>query len=245
VARERIVGVLRLASWNVLAPSYAHQSRYAGVSPDDLAAAARVPRVRARILGLLADRDVVALQEADADLVAWLRAEAGASVAHAPRPSSSDGVLLASTTHELAGSTGVTSDGRRTWASAAVGDVLLVSVHLDPEIPQRRLHGLAQARELVAWCDAQPAAAIAVLGDINGAWAGRTGEVLRRAGFETAPCGATAATNGRTRELDVIAVRGCAALAVSPTGLPPVGTALWLPGADVPSDHAPLLATVG
>ena len=237
--------MLRVASWNVLAPSYAHQSRYAGVLPDDLAAAARVPRVRARVRALLADADVVALQEVDADLVTWLREDVAASVVHAPRPTSSDGVLLASTAHDLSGATGGTSDGRRTWASATVGEVLVVCVHLDPEIPQRQLHGVAQARELVAWCDETSAATVVVLGDINGSWDSRTGEVLRRAGFETSPTGATAATNGKTRELDVVAVRGCSALAVSPTGLPPSGSPLWLPSADVPSDHAPLLATVG
>jgi endonuclease/exonuclease/phosphatase family metal-dependent hydrolase len=236
--------VLRLATWNVLAPSYAHQSRYAGVSPDDLAAAARVPRVRARVLELLAECDAVALQEADAELVAWLRDDAGASVAHAPRPSSSDGVLVASARHELAGPTGVSGDGRRTWAGARVGEMLVVSVHLDPEIPQRHLYGTTQARELLSWCDEQESSTVVLLGDINSAWDSGTGRVLARGGFETSPSGATAATNGRTRELDVVAVRGGAAVVVTPPGLPHPGSPLWLPDALVPSDHAPLLATV-
>jgi endonuclease/exonuclease/phosphatase family metal-dependent hydrolase len=241
---EQDRAVLRLATWNVLAPSYAHQSRYAGVAPDDLAAASRVPRVRARILGLLADCDAVALQEADDDLVTWLRGEAGASVAHAPRPASSDGVLVASTRHELSGPTGVSGDGRRTWAAALVGDVLVVSVHLDPEWAQRRLFGARQARELVAWCDEQAAATVVLAGDINAAWDSTTGRALSHAGFETVPCGSTAATHGTTRELDVVAVRGGSALVLTPPGLPRVGSPLWLPDAQVPSDHVPLLATV-
>jgi endonuclease/exonuclease/phosphatase family metal-dependent hydrolase len=236
--------VLRLATWNVLAPSYAHQSRYAGVAPDDLAAAARMPRVRERILGLLEQCDAVALQEADAELVSWLRDETGASVAHAPRPTSSDGVLVASVQHELVGPTGGSGDGRRTWAGAQVGDVLVVSVHLDPEWPQRRLHGATQARELLAWCDEQGAGTVVVLGDINAAWDSPTGAVLARGGFETSPSGATAATHGTTRELDVVAVRGCAAIVVTSPGLPQPGSPLWLPDALIPSDHAPLLATV-
>lgn len=236
--------MLRLATWNVLAPSYAHQSRYAGVSPDDLAAAARVPRVRARILELLAECDAVALQEVDADLVSWLHEDAGASVAHAPRPSSSDGVLLASTRHELAGPTGVSGDGRRTWVGAHVDGTLVVSLHLDPELPERRLHGTTQARDLVTWCDEQGAGTVVLLGDINAAWDSGTGRVLARAGFETSASGATAATNGRALELDVVAVRGCAALVVVSPGLPHPGSPLWLPDALVPSDHAPLVATV-
>jgi endonuclease/exonuclease/phosphatase family metal-dependent hydrolase len=200
--------------------------------------------MRARILALLAECDAVALQEVDADLVAWLRDDAGASVAHAPRPSSSDGVLVASTRHEVAGPNGASGDGRRTWAGAFVDGVLVVSVHLDPEIPQRQLHGTTQARELVAWCDEQDAGTVVVLGDINAAWDSQTGRVLARAGFESNPSGATAATNGRTRELDVVAVRGCAALVLTPPGLPHTGSPLWLPDALVPSDHAPLLATV-
>ncbi len=236
--------MLRLATWNVLAPSYAHQSRYAGVPPDDLVASTRVPRTRRRILALLEDADAVALQEADADLVSWLRDEAGASVVHAPRPSSSDGVLVASTRRSIAGGTGVSGDGRRTWAAATIDDMLVVSVHLDPEWPQRRLHGAAQARDLMAWCDGQDAPTVVVLGDINAAWDSPTGDVLRHAGFESAAAGATAATNGTTRELDVVAVRGCAAVVVTPPGLPVAGSPMWLPDAVIPSDHAPLVATV-
>jgi endonuclease/exonuclease/phosphatase family metal-dependent hydrolase len=237
--------MLRLATWNVLAPAYAHQSRYAGVSRDDLEAATRVPRVRARLLELLAATDAVAVQEADADLVTWLRDDAGASVVHAPRPTSSDGVLVASTSHVLGGPTGISDDGRRTWAAAVVDDVLLVSVHLDPEWPQRQLHGATQARDLVAWCDAREATTVVVLGDINAAWVSPTGDVLRRAGFEAPSPGATAATNGRTRQLDVVAARGCAAVAVAPSGLPAAGSPMWLPDALVASDHAPLLASIG
>jgi endonuclease/exonuclease/phosphatase family metal-dependent hydrolase len=235
---------MRLATWNVLAPSYAHQSRYVGVAPDDLAAATRVPRVRRRILALLEDSDAVALQEVDEDLVSWLRDVAGASVVHAPRPTSSDGVLVASTRHVLTGRTGLTTDGRRTWAATTLDDALVVSVHLDPEWTQRRLHGAAQARDLVAWCGEQAAPIVVLLGDINAGWDSPTGEVLRRAGFESAAVGATAATNGTTRALDVVAVRGDATAVVTPSGLPTVGTPMWLPDGRIPSDHAPLRAVV-
>ena len=54
----------------------------------------------------------------------------------------------------------------------------------------------------------------------NAAWDSGTGRVLARAGFETSASGATAATNGRALELDVVAVRGCAALVVVSPGLP-------------------------
>ena len=236
--------MLRLATGNVLAPAYALPHRYAGVAPDDLAPGTRTPRVHARLRDLLAECDVVAVQEADAELVSWLSEEAGASVVHAPRPSAPDGVLLASTSRELAGQTGMTGDGRRTWASATVDGVLVVSVHLDPEWPARRLAGARQARELARWLDEVAAPVVVVLGDINAAWTSRTGDVLRRAGFEASPAGSTAATHGRCRELDVVAVRGAASVVLTPAGLPPVGTAMWLPDARVPSDHAPLLAVV-
>ncbi len=236
--------MLRLATWNVLAPAYALPHRYAGVAADDLAPATRTPRVHARLRALLADCDVVAVQEADAELVGWLRDGVGASVVHAPRPSSPDGVLLASTVHELAGETVTTGDGRRTWASALVEGVLVVAVHLDPEWPAKHLAGARQAREVARWVDATAARTVVVLGDINAAWTSRTGDVLRRNGFEASSAGSTAATNGRCRELDVVAVRGVASVVLTPPGLPPVGTAMWLPDAEIPSDHAPLLATV-
>ncbi|MDA8434689.1 MAG: endonuclease/exonuclease/phosphatase family protein [Actinomycetales bacterium] len=236
--------MLRLATWNVLAPAYALPHRYAGVAPDDLAPETRTPRVHARLRELLAECDVVAVQEADADLVEWLRDVVRASVVHAPRTSSSDGVLLASTSRDLDGETGATSDGRRTWASARVGRVLVVSVHLDPEWPARHLAGVRQAQEVVRWVDRTAAATAVVLGDINAAWSSRTGDVLRRGGFEAVPAGSTAATNGRCRELDVVAVRGAASVVLTPAGLPPVGSGLWLPDAAIPSDHAPLRAEV-
>ena len=236
--------MLQLATWNVLAPAYALPHRYAGAALDDLVAEARVPRVHERLARLLADCDVVALQEADSALVAWLRDEAAASVVHAPRPSAVDGVVLASTRHTLAGTTRSTSDGRRTYAAATVDGTLLVTVHLDPEWPAKRLAGVAQARDVLAWLESVDVPRVVLLGDINAAWASRTGDVLRRAGFVTVPAGATAATNGKCRELDVVAVRGCSAIVLTPTGLPPAGSSLWLPTADLPSDHAPLLATV-
>ena len=236
--------MLRVATWNVLAPAYAHPHRYAGVASDDLAPGTRTPRVHDRLRELLADSDVVAVQEADAALVTWLREEVGASVVHAPRPAASDGVLLASTGVELVGDTGVTGDGRRTWAAAAVGDVLVVAVHLDPQWPAKHLAGAAQAREVGAWVDARSSGAVVVLGDLNAAWSSRTGDVLRHSGFEAISAGATAATNGRCRELDVVAARGCAVVALTPPDLPPVGSELWLPDADIPSDHAPLCAVV-
>ena len=162
---------------------------------------------------------------------------------HAPRPSSVDGVLLASERHTLDGLTGGSADQRRTWAAAELEGVLVVSVHLDREWPTKRLRGAVQAAQLVTWLeDETDARAVVVAGDINATWDGPTGRALAWGGFEAARVGATAATNGKCRELDVVATRGCAAV-VEPSGLPPVGSAYWLPDLDVPSDPAPLLAT--
>lgn len=236
--------MLTLATWNVLAPAYAVPSRYEGVPADHLEAQHRTPRVQARLDALLDGCDVVAVQEADHDLVGWLREEAGASVLYAPRPSSVDGVLLASRRHLVDGVTGGSADQRRTWAAAEVAGVLVVSVHLDPEWPAKRLRGAVQAAQLVTWLDEETdARAVVVAGDINASWDRQTGDALRWGGFEAERVGATAATNGKCRELDVIASRGCVA-SVQPTGLPPVGTPYLLPDLDVPSDHAPLLATI-
>lgn len=236
--------MLTLATWNVLAPAYALPTRYEGVPSDLLEAPHRTPRVHARLEALLDRCDVVAVQEADLDLVGWLREVAGASVLHAPRPSSVDGVLLASRRHRLDGLTGGSADQRRTWAAAEVSGVLVVSVHLDPEWPAKRLRGAVQAAQLVTWLDEEAdARAVVIAGDINASWDRQTGDALRWGRFDAQRVGATAATNGKCRELDVIATRGCVA-AVEPTGLPPVGTAYRLPDLDVPSDHAPLLATI-
>ena len=236
--------VLRLATWNVLAPAHAHPHRYAGVLPADLLAETRIPRVRSLLHELLDESDVVAVQEADDVLVAWLREEVGASVVHAPRESGRDGVLLASQSHALSGEAGASSDGRRTWASATLAGVLVVSLHLDPEWPEKRRAGAAQAAELLAWVEAREPSPVVLLGDLNAPWSGPTGDVLRCHGFEAAPCGATAATNGRTRELDVVASRGCASLVTVPTDLASVGSSVWLPDALHPSDHVPVRAVI-
>ncbi len=145
--------MITVATWNVLAPAYALPNRYPGVPTDHLATDPRSPRVRERLDDLLGRCDVVAVQEADRELVAWLVEQAGADVVHAPRPSSVDGVLLASRRHGLDGLTGGSADQRRTWAAADVDGVLVVSVHLDPEWPAKRLRGAVQAAQLVTWLD--------------------------------------------------------------------------------------------
>jgi len=231
---------VRVATWNVLAAAYALPQRYAGVPPDDLDAQFRMPRVEARIDSLLDSCDVVALQEVDGDLAAWLRDVA--SVVHAPRPSSIDGVVLASRRHELDGEAHATSDGRRSWATAQIDGVLLVSVHLDPEWPAKKLRGAVQAAQVVGSLE-DHVGPVVILGDINSAWDGANGRALQWGGFDAGRVGATAATNGKARELDVVAARGCTATP-QPTGLPDPGTPLWLPTADLPSDHAPLTATI-
>ena len=79
--------------------------------------------------------------------------------------------------------------------------------------------------------------------DINSTWDGGNGRALQWGRFTASRIGATAATAGKARELDVVAARGCTAVP-EPTGLPEPGTSLWLPTADLPSDHAPLRARV-
>lgn len=234
---------LEVATWNVLAPAYALPSRYDGVARTDLDPQYRMPRVESLLDRLLDECDVVALQEVDAGLAEWLTGVAGCSAVWAKRPSSVDGAVLASRHHLLLDAeAATTSDGRRTWATARVAGCLVVSVHLDPEWPQKRLRGAAQAAELVGSLE-DVVGPVVVLGDINSSWDRRTGQALAWGGFEASRVGATAATNGRTRELEVVCARGCT-LAARPTGLPEVGTPLWLPTSDLPSDHAPVRATV-
>lgn len=237
------MGRLDVATWNVLAPAYALPSRYDGVARTDLDAEYRTPRVESAVDALLDDVDVLALQEVDAGLAEWLTDVAECSVVWAKRPSSVDGAALASRRHVLLDAeASTTSDGRRTWASAQLGGCLVVSVHLDPEWPQKRLRGAAQAAELVGSLE-DVEGPVVVLGDINSTWDRRTGQALAWGGFAPSRIGATAATNGKTRELDVVCGRGCTVTA-EPTGLPAPGTPLWLPTSDLPSDHAPVRATV-
>lgn len=236
---------MRLATWNVLAQAYVLPSRYAGADPDILDAEVRGPLVRRRILGLLATHDVVGLQEVEPDLVAWLTELPGADVVATMRGNGKDGVALVSQIHRLHdAATAMTADRKRAWACATVDGVDVVTPHLDPEWPQRKLHGADQAHELVAWIDARTAGPVVVMGDLNARWSSETGRVLRDAGFVHAPLTATAATNGKVRTLDVVASRGIE-ITADPTSLPEDGTALWLPSYAEPSDHVPITATVG
>ena len=231
---------MRLVTWNVLAQAYVLPSRYAGCAPEDLAAESRGPLVRARIDALLEAHDVVGLQEVEPDLVAWL--EGQADVVATMRGNGKDGVALVSSRHRLVdGATALTSDRKRCWAAAVVDGVLVVTLHLDPDWPQRHLHGARQAAELVAWVDDRADGPVVLMGDLNARWHSGTGAVLRDAGFSHAPVRSTAATNGKVRTLDVIAARGVAVTA-EPTPLPEEETALWLPSYAEPSDPVPVTA---
>ncbi|HET7902810.1 MAG TPA: endonuclease/exonuclease/phosphatase family protein [Candidatus Nanopelagicales bacterium] len=231
---------MHLATWNVLAQVYVLPSRYAGCSPDDLAAPTRGARVRERIAALLEDNDVIGLQEIEPDVVDHLRGVPGAEVVATMRGNGKDGVALVSTKHALRDpATALTSDRKRCWAAAEVEGVTVVALHLDPDWSRRGLHGADQARELVAWIDERSSGPVVVMGDLNARWHSATGRVLRDAGFHHAPVTSTAATNGKVRTLDVAAARGIVVRA-EPTGLPEEGTPLWLPTHDEPSDHVPL-----
>lgn len=236
---------MRLATWNVLAQTYVLPSRYAGADPELLDADVRGPLVRRRILELLATHDVVGLQEVEPELVAWLTELPGADVVATMRGNGRDGVALVSQTRRLHdAATALTADRKRAWACATFDGVDVVTLHLDPDWPQRKLHGADQAGELVAWIDVRAQGPVVVMGDLNAPWHSATGRVLRDSGFVHAPVTATAATNGKVRTLDVVASRGIG-ITADLTSLPEDGTPMWLPSYAEPSDHVPVTASTG
>ena len=184
-AESRIVGVLRLASWNVLAPSYAHQSRYAGVSPDDLAAAARVPRVRARILGLLADsrrRGAAGGRRRPRVLAARRgRCERGARAATLVRATA---CCSPPRRHVLAGPTGVT-DGRAAHLGGGHGRRRRSSCRCTSTRRSRSAGCTASPRPASSspGATSRPAPIVVLLGDINGAWDSPHGRGAAPRGF--------------------------------------------------------------
>lgn len=84
-----------------------------------------------------------------------------------------------------------------------------------------------------------------VAGDINAPWDSDVGRVLGQHGFAPLATGsATAAIDGLTRELDVVAARGCSGTSSTWHALAPPGSPQLLPSAAIPSDHVPIVATI-
>lgn len=244
---------MRLLQWNVLHDDYIAADFFPLSPPALLRPGARTAAVVDTIVGL--EPDVICLVEADAvlrdalaaRLVGWdLRLarktgrDEGCLTGVAPRwrirserlvryadgaPASGHLAQLVEIEHATAATTVTVATTHVRWAD----------VH-DPD------HiGVRQVAELLDTLTSVPAVAIAA--DLNDLPGGPVRRLLDRAGYTTAhglePTSLFA--GDEPRALDVIAVRGLAARAV-PTGLvarPP------LPGAEVASDHLPLVAELG
>ena len=248
---------LRVASWNVLADAYIKADWFPHTGAQLLAPGARIDAVLA--LAVTLDADVLAFQEADPALVAAARERLdGYDVRWCPKGRGrADGCLtavrrpwtiMAEAQHLYEDSFGGPISGHvahvlelRSDAGVAVS---VANTHLRWAAPGTTgdTHvGVRQAWQLVGLLAGKATAVIAA--DTNDSPDGPVRAVLRAAGFHEAvglsPTSIVAGT--QVQALDVVAARGvrCTALPIGIRVQPP------LPGPACPSDHVPVLTTIG
>lgn len=247
---------LRILSWNVLADRYLDFESYVGL-PDRLRRPTeRWPAVAA--VAADADRDVVALQEAEPALVDQLRNELGSDwdVRWCPKGQGrTDGCLTAVHRRWM-----VVDESRIQYPdgsppSGHVAHLLTISrkdhrivvanTHLrwaPPNLDPPKHQGLVQARALVkALDDGQP---VVIVGDLNDEPDGPIRRHLADSGFrEVQGRAPTALIRAECKALDVIAVRAATGHAdEGPITVPSDGAEI--PSTACPSDHVPVLATL-
>lgn len=245
------MGVLRVATWNVLAEQYLHADRYPhlAVLPD---ADLRRRAVR-RIVGELAGAvDLIALQEVEEPLADALRSDlAGHDIRWSPLGAGrTDGLLLAvpQTLGASFAADGETTDpsARRVALVARLpidGALLTVAcVHLNWSPVDSPAHrGIRQAKAIVGVLAGVQRALI--LGDLNDFRGGPVLAAIADGGFEVvSPETATAVINRRGPVIiDHLAVRGASVRDVRTVE----AADRPLPDDRCPSDHVPVMGTVG
>jgi endonuclease/exonuclease/phosphatase family metal-dependent hydrolase len=231
--------MLRVGTWNTLAPKYAIADRYLGVETEHLNA--REEHIAEQLEQLLMDCDIIAVQEVGEKLFDTLQ-DLARNTLYAKRSGKDDGVALASNHLKLKNQQILHSgDGERRWACAKVEGIWVTSVHLDWDKEEAVKHkGVKQAEELTRMLRGQTGEEPKVLlGDINGPWEGKVGSMLKERNYQNLNVGPTAAIGGMARELDVIAVNGVSGVMEGKRTLP---SNIWLPDEETPSDHLPLTA---
>jgi endonuclease/exonuclease/phosphatase family metal-dependent hydrolase len=259
-----VSGALRVASWNVLAHAYAWPDLYARCDANAIDVDQRRVRVVDAVVAL--DADVVALQEADAELVAALRARFGDEriVAFVQKSARKlDGCAFVVDAALSEGSsverfdyddgTGHVAALLTIAARSPDGRRLVVAnTHLKwerPDTPIEERLGLAQASHLLRRANAivrEEQASCIVCGDFNATADDAVLTSFTSAGFVDAyaalPNAFTAVANGRARRIDFILAS--ADLRATPEATVPLADDDVLPSLTLPSDHAPIAVTL-
>jgi len=251
--------MLKLTTWNLLAPGYTSNTPYSHIY-DRVRAEVdwSVRRGRLREALRTETADILCVQEVAPDLFDGAEDPLGDGVwqmACAPRPSTHTeshvavlwrrGKLEAEPTHGgLEGEFGASLAVRLSCVDSG-RSLALVSVHLrydrDPSVRSSRLEAVIKHLRCVARADAS-----LVVGDVNfDPVAHPRWPRWRGAGWQSTHPGETIVTwgvNGRTEKLDAILFRGALSLRHAEPVLR-FDPKLGLPSAALPSDHVPLRAT--
>ena len=243
-------------TYNVLAQAYVRPSRYRGCQADALAGAPRRALLLTKIPAL--DADLLCLQEVEPELFAALMAampaHAGVFEQKHGRP---DGcatfyrrdhfeLVTSHPLHYRACEPEHDHLALLTLLRCDAGELLVANTHLrwQPEdTPPAQHLGLQQFEELLAACDAHPASAQLLAGDLNALSRSPVLAAAKRAGLQLGARSLrpwdTALINGRRRKLDYL-LHG-PRLRPSPRELPQLSASRPIPSLREPSDHLPLL----
>jgi endonuclease/exonuclease/phosphatase family metal-dependent hydrolase len=231
---------LRIASYNVLADCYVRAEYYPGASPEILRPGARTDAVIKRIEGLAAD--VVCLQEVEPNVAMALGIWNLALKPGKPEGLAIKTALRVCNSRSIRCATLAELEIENPAGEIRVG---VASCHLAwaPEGTRSADHpGFAQAGAVLEnlWgCDAW-----FVCGDFN---APAGSDVVQRfldAGFrDVGPQTPTCVANGSAKRIDFILARGDVDVIASP--IRPLHDHSVLPSDTEPSDHLPIVATIG
>ncbi|HME63197.1 MAG TPA: endonuclease/exonuclease/phosphatase family protein [Candidatus Binatia bacterium] len=254
-----------LATYNVLANTYANRAWYRRTPSMVLNPAWRVPALVQHISAL--KTDVLCLQEVEPDVFATLRASLAASrynVQYARKSGDHpDGVaifyhrekfeLVSASRFIFADGEGDEADSGYialiTMFRASEGVIGVINTHLlwdPPGTSSESRRGYRQARQLLAEWEkiAGSANAWILAGDFNVTPDDALIGMIRRAGFDYAHCGladaATCNVHGEARMIDYIFYSH--PLCCEPEAITPVHDLTVLPSADQPSDHVAVAA---
>ncbi|MBC7546329.1 endonuclease/exonuclease/phosphatase family protein [Candidatus Saccharibacteria bacterium] len=232
---------MKCATFNVLADAYISYANYSHVAPDLLLPNARISGVVQLVNDL--DADVIGLQEVDKTLLKALDETGNWQTFWSPKGLDKPDGCLTLVKHDVAVGDFNThyyaDESGHVMQSLEIGQILFTNTHIKwAPIGGPDHAGINQTAELISRLG--PDRAAVIFADCNDRPGGPVRRLIEKAGFiNAADDEPTATVNKELISLDILAVRGIAAVQVTTPYYP-----ANIPNRVCPSDHIPLLVTI-